>query len=503
MANILERYAGQIHGTISCFDRVILFGSLPEISHLGGMVGHLKARNIPLETYYSHVMELRDKIVNAAKDLAKANGIKIQYIRKSSIRKEEIVEAELARHGSRPGLVCILSALESCHSYELRRQRKTVEPQLMARGGACLHYYFYFMDEDLGLCHVRVPTWCPFRLQVYFNGHFWLASKLLRNGVAYKMEDNAFRFIGDFENAQRLSDDLNIPDLKAKLDAYASLCCPVTEAMGLQYYWSISQLEYATDIIFKDPADLRHFYDRISRELILSLKPDKVAAFYGRRFPANHPREVETRFLTRSQGTCIKHTWDPVSIKMYDKFHLILRLETTTNDVTFFKHYRKVVQHDGQVVEKNAPVIKSIVSLPVLFPMMRAANFRYLDFISSLDDPTDGYQRLEKVSQPKTENGRNYRGLNFFSEDDQKLLRAIAAGEYAIYGMRNKCLRERLKLTSGQVSRKLKNLRVHSLIKKASRSYRYYLTALGKRVISAGLKIKELFLIPELSAGSS
>jgi len=42
---------------------------------------------------------------------------------------------------------------------------------------------FYFIDELFGLCFVRGPTWAPFRLQVYFNGHDWLARHLDKAGI--------------------------------------------------------------------------------------------------------------------------------------------------------------------------------------------------------------------------------------------------------------------------------------------------------------------------------
>ena len=56
--------------------------------------------------------------------------------------------------------------------------KRTHETFLKPTTGKCLHYYFYFIDEELGLCYLRVPTWCPFRLQFYFNGHSWLARQL-------------------------------------------------------------------------------------------------------------------------------------------------------------------------------------------------------------------------------------------------------------------------------------------------------------------------------------
>jgi arginine repressor len=66
--------------------------------------------------------------------------------------------------------------------------------------------------------------------------------------------------------------------------------------------------------------------------------------------------------------------------------------------------------------------------------------------------------------------------------------------------LQNKTLRCHLpEKTSAQVSRLLKRLRLHRLVKKVGKSYKYYLTPFGKQVISAGLKLKELFLIPQLA----
>ena len=75
----------------------------------------------------------------------------------------------LAKRGTQPGLVHIFSAMEPCTSYRPWHDKETGHTYL--HSGKCLHYYFYFIDADLGLCYLRVPTWCPFRLQFYCNGH--------------------------------------------------------------------------------------------------------------------------------------------------------------------------------------------------------------------------------------------------------------------------------------------------------------------------------------------
>lgn len=129
--------------------------------------------------------------------------------------------------------------------------------------GKCLHYYFYFIDPDFGLCYLRVPTWCPFRLQFYMNGHNWLASRLSKQGIAFQMKDNAFLSIADWEKAQHLSDHIRVEDLHQVLDILANRYCSVVKKLGLAYRWSIMQVEYATDIAFAEPDDLRFVYEAI------------------------------------------------------------------------------------------------------------------------------------------------------------------------------------------------------------------------------------------------
>ena len=143
---------------------------------------------------------------------------------------------------------------------------------------------------------------------------------------------------------------------------------------------------------------------------------------------------------------------------------------------------------------------KSIYSLAPLREILMAANRRYWEFISAIEDDRAGTDKLNKVSQPVQQKDRRYRGFNFFNPDDEELFHSLASGEFNISGFQNKDLRRRLRdRNSGQISRTMKRLRVHGLIKKVGRTYKYYLTALGKQVITLGLKLKELYIIPALS----
>jgi hypothetical protein len=147
---------------------------------------------------------------------------------------------------------------------------------------------------------------------------------------------------------------------------------------------------------------------------------------------------------------------------------------------------------------------KSIYSLAPLRELLLAANRRYLEFISTIDDDKAGTDKLNKLSEPVEENDRSYRGFNFFDAEDEQLFEALGRGEFNISGFQNKDLRRRVKgKNTGQVSRLMKRLRTHGLIKKIGKTYKYYLTGFGKQIVALGLKLKNLYLIPELSAGST
>ena len=339
-----------------------------------------------------------------------------------------------------------------------------------------------------------------FRLQIYCHGHSYLARQLSQRKIQYRLLDNAFGWVADLEQAQKLADHFSVEMVHRKLDEFADRYCPVIRQFGLSYHWSLDQVEFATDIVFARQADWQAIYDRLTRAAIHTVKPDHIATFLGRKLNGNYQDEMGNRFHTRIEGTRIQHTMGPVTIQMYDKFRLILRIETTVDNVSFFKHYREVEHQNGTRSMAWAEMKKTIYSLAPLRELLLAANRRYLEFISTLEDDRTGTDKLNKVSQPVQENDRRYRGFNFFDPDDEELFQSLGRGEFNISGFQNKDLRRRLSdRTSGQISRLMKRLRLHGLIKKVGHTYKYYLTALGKQVIALGLKLKELYIIPALS----
>jgi hypothetical protein len=505
MTSLIDRHRDQILGVLSCFDRVVIRGTLPSICHAQAMATTLDNRGIRLFDYATEFAQpFREAIRAHAERVAAEEGVEVEYIKKpKGYRKEDRIREIVAKRGTHPGLVHVFSVMELCSSYRPWHDKQTGMTHLRPDGGKCVYYYFYFIDEVLGLCFLSVPTWCPFRAQFYFNGHNWLASKLKAARVSFELQDNAIVAISNWRKAQDLADNLAVTELHARLDAAVARYVPDLEPLG-RYHWSIAQAEYATDIVFRSADDLAPLYDHLLRTSIHAIKADDIATFLGRSPATADKRETGGDFSIRIHGKRVRHYLGPASIKMYDKHGFILRVETTTNDVSFFRHHRMVEQRDGQRVMKLADLKKSIYSLfPDLASVSLAANNRYIQFLSAIDDPTPGLKALSRISESVEEREHRYRGFNLFDDEDQSLFEILCRGEFFIHGFRNRSLREHLnRFRSSQISRLLKRLRLHGIIKKVGRTYKYYLTELGRHVAVAGLTLKNLFLVPEFAAAA-
>jgi len=502
---LTERYKNEIYGVIGCYDRMIITGNIMGWCFADGMTAFLNSKGIRIFDFAKFAEPMRETIRQNAERVASENNVEIEFIRKTNaFRKEERISEIISNRGNHEGLVHIFSAMESCNSYKPWHDKSSGKTFLKNDSGKCIHYYFYFIDRDYGLCYLRVPTWAPYRLQFYMNGHNLLENKMKKKGIEYTMIENAFHNISDFEKAQELSDSIRVTDLHQALDAISKRYCPLPAEYGISYNWSIMQIEYAMDICFKSQDVLQPMYNQIIKTAMHTVEPENIANFLGKRFSLLFEGEAGSNYNKRILGTRIKHQMGEVSVKMYDKAGVILRIECTSNDVSKFRHVRDVQQRDGSTIQKTATVKKSIYSLFPLMGIFKGVVKRYLEYISEFDDPSDGIKKIEKVSADVRKDGRNFKGFNFFNPEDRIVLEEIGQGKYNIRGFQNKNLRELFPdKSSSTISRVIKRLRTHGLIRKVRNSYRYYLTALGKSAIVAGFKVKNVLLTGEFSAFST
>jgi len=132
------------------------------------------------------------------------------------------------------------ATIEPCRSFRLAygHGRPTIRPAWRK----CLFLYFYFLDREFGVCHVRVQTWFPFTMQVYVNGHEWLARQMDKRALRYRRLENAFLWLADPGRVQRLADRFATLPWPAILDGFAQRVNPLLrdELQGYRYYWAVT-----------------------------------------------------------------------------------------------------------------------------------------------------------------------------------------------------------------------------------------------------------------------
>ena len=236
---------------------------------------------------------------------------------------------------------------------------------------------------------------------------------------------------------------------------------------------------------------------QLVRQSVLNVKAEQVATFLGRPITPLLAQEIGSQFSTRIEGTCIKHRFGKCSIKMYDKHGIVLRIETTANDVSFFKHHRKVEHRTGPATRELAPVKKSIYSLIDLREILFGCNRRYIAHLSALDDFSAGIRALGRLTKPREVDGKTVQGINFFAPVDNALLHALQNPRVNIAGIRRSELMPDLGMLSPtRLSRQLRRLLDLGVIKRVTGTYRYYLTKAGRAATAAAERIIETVVVP-------
>jgi hypothetical protein len=498
-----QRYAAELEGTLVCFDRMMIYGTLTGLCHPGAVAGELTRLGLGMFEIGRFAEPLTDALRKRAEALARENEVAIEFVRDWRVKKEELAQARLRERGERVGLVCIVSAIENCQTIKPRRGGGPKKaPWLKLTGGRCLHYYFYFYDEDLGLIHLRVPTWLPMRLQFHLNGHAWLARRLRQAGETCTLEDNAIVECSDWANAAKLSSEPPLQWLEQRLQRYVGLCCPHAARFG-GYYLTLAQVECSLDLVFGQEETASVLCAELTRQAMLIARAGEVARFFGHEFSPE--AEATTQFKTIQEGVLrIRHILGNQSLKLYNK-RRVLRIETTTHDVKFFKHYREVAKRDGTKEHRVAPLKASLYSLGILFGLLQSTCRRYLRWLERLEDPYIGRHRLDEITRPKRdEKQRSWRGFNLFDPGDQRAILALLDGQGQIYGWTNKRLRAALggQKTAAQISRILRRLREHGVIRRVAGTFKYYLTHTGHCALIALQKIQNHIVLPTLSAAT-
>jgi len=508
MQTFLDRHRERIVGVLSGFDRVLFRGTLRCLEYQKGFEAFLATHRVLFKDFGTFAQRLSDEVKGHAKAYAAKHGRPLIYLPSPAISKEDFARRMMQRDNIQQGLICVLTCVEPCRAFKVRRNRDTRRLEFGLATRKCLFVYFYFADREFGLMHVRLQTWLPMPIQVCINGREYLAKRLDRAGIGYEQHDNCFTRIDDLPRAQAMLKDLEQRNWPVFLNALAKRLNPLMAAghrLNLRaYYWTIRESEYATDVLFKSSAALRAIYPALVNHAIQHFSCLDTLRFLGRRTDRRFQGEASTNVKTRPEGVRIKHWVEENSIKMYDKKGSVLRIETTINNPRRFK-VRRPATRNGRPCMAWIPMRKSVADISRRAELGLAANGRYLEALGVVGEPSPTRFLLDPVSQPVIRDGRPYRPLRPIAPEEAQLFALLLDGQFVLQGFRNKDVRSRLlgdaatdprarKAASGKITRLFRLLRAHGLIRKITGTFYYRVTLKGTRLMTTALQIRELNL---------
>jgi hypothetical protein len=335
------------------------------------------------------------------------------------------------------------------------------------------------------------------------NGRERLRRGLEQEGVDFHVHGNKFLHIADYQKAQQLLDEQLNTRFTDMPDAFTQRVFPgMKDILGphLSYYRTLWQSERAADFIFDTPDSLKTSMDALLRHAhIIGTStrvpryPDRPPTNAGRPDSRSHDTVI-TRLTDFNDGICLRHWNDKNSVKLYNERNN-MRIETTINDPGKFKVFRRRRGQDETEPKQRLPMRKGVMDIPLRASVSQDVNNRFMEDLATPEEKAPIRSFLDDLTVHITKNGRRFRGLDPAGKDREPLP-ALSDPAYMVSGLTNKMLRERLfdtsfgsgrtdKQLSAKISRHLRLLRSHGIIRKLPRQNRYQVTTRGMRLTNA------------------
>lgn len=507
----IQQHSSDVIGVLEGFDRLRFRGTLRSLYHGSVMEAYLNSCRVLIKDFGRFAQSWGQQIKTRAQELADQHRRPLEYLTSSHWSKEELARKIAERDGVKEGLIAVFQVVEPCQAYRVAPNPETKKIEMKIGLRKCSHFYFYLEHPRFGFMHLRVQSWFPFSVSLCLNGRHWLGRQLDQAGVAYQKKKNVILRVEDWKRAQSLLDEQTKTDWGEEFKTILNLVHPlhkkICRPLNLEYYWSASDTEYATDVVFKNESSLGALYPRLVQHALSSFSSPDVMRFLGRPVTLEQGKvhgkfqgEIISDSKRRAEGMRVKHSLNGNSIKFYDKAGSVLRVETTIVQPKEFKVFRKAEGKNKR--GKSWRILrKGVADMKRRRDISSKANERYLTALASTQGSIPLIQAVQVCCRRKKHEGRAYRALNPLGPEDGRLMELINQGEFTISGFRNRDIRalyftgradeRETRRRMGWIGRRLRLLRAHGLIRKVQGTHRYQITASGRTIVTALLTARK------------
>src|SRR6267154_2329861 len=495
VAEIINRH---VKLTVEGIDRMYLNIYVPGLQYEQGIVGFFREhRGQPLPSA-ALMSPMTRRFVAKLEDFVAWHGIALVQFRPGQ-RKDAVMAEHLRQFGRDEGIVFVGKAQEKTPVFRTERRRSPTTgrpyPWIVRRSAMVNNYYIYAVDRDFGPFFLKFCSYFPFNAKLCLNGHEYAKRQLAKEGIAFEALDNGILTCADPKRLQAICDGLSAAKIDALLRKWLRLLPhPFTGAdrkAGYRYDISILQAEFSTTQVLDRPVHGRLFFEQVIGENLDLGRPEEIQLIFNRRIPRNTRARFRTRVVTRDVTPSLNVYYKTTRIKQYHKENRALRTETTINNTYDFG------------------IGKRLHNLPALRDVGFAANRRLLEVERISHDCMLTEDAFQTINGPVAAGQLRASGLRFADPKTQSLLHAIVVFRLLVDGFRCADLRNHLApltgrepetISQGAITYQLRRLRLHGLIERIPKTFRYRVTQFGLRVALFFTRTYTRLLRPGLAA---
>jgi len=339
--------------------------------------------------------------------------------------------------------------------------------------------YFYIRDEVLGPMVMRVATFFPFQTTYYLNGHSFIEQELNRAKVPFRKHDNAFLGVDDVAALQKAADKLSPVIIRERLDYWTFILGPKfsdkeRKKINLSRFYSISQIEYCRNFIFKRNFPIHRLFERSCELGLWRLTANRISEIFGQRRQRRMSGKVATVIDQVEHGHHVfrayfKHAF----LKQYEKFLTFLRNELCSNNL------------------KDFGLKKSLDNLPAVREKFQAITSRFAGYQAQWLNVHVDFPLLQRIALPISKGSVRYPGIKIHETRVIRLMEVLMHAGTHVGGWTAKEIHEAVLTTFGlskrqyrlnQLSYDLRKLKGHGLLQRDGSHYAYRLTTKGVEV---------------------
>lgn len=501
-------YAELLEGTYDCVDRIVLNGYFPLCYSPGGFRSWWRRLMDGSEEDLdnAHLMRMAGRFSRRVRASAKANGIPVIDCAAGE-RKHQIADAYLAEHPDRQGLFLILVARAIAPVWDIQQSSNGTIRNIAGKRPYVNHYSFHIMDPDWGHLTIKLSGHPPFGAQILLNGHEYVACQARKAGIDFTKEGNCFTESANAAALAAVADTLSeartIGRLTQVCERWIYSCClcfalntAEQERSGFRYQYSVYQVEYSRNLLFRVGGQLEAVFQRLIDRTRARLDVRQVKTLFGAKYRPRQRRSGDTPRLAvvverpTYDLTVFKVHFGRLTLKAYSKGERVLRFEAITHN-----------SHDlgcGRVVTQ----------FPAIVARLKGMLDRFLDTLSCVDAAFIADETLEQLPAPSQLGKTRVGGLDLNKPRTRTVLAAVLAlapsptgftvAEFAAK-VREISHTTALDYGARQAAYDLKKLRGKELLSKVGTSRRYQPPPQGLRTIAALVILREQVIKPILT----